>query len=213
MVKAKSTHMQVAKDVARALGDLFGWGDDAAKTFATSEIKDIRPARPYGGISATVYAGMDKFVPFSADSDWPNSPAIGEKTAEIQVIEGVSPKAVKGVFMVRALLKQAATKTGNAKVDQEIADAKKLAADSWTNWVATELFADLLIVRKTDSKKADDALRVISGSKYEDAKAKLDSAFEDGSVGGPLVGRMTLSEGAWLGPAVGATVLRLIAAQ
>jgi len=212
LITAKRSHPQDAKDVARALGDFTGGSDNAAHDFDVAEIQNIPAARPFDGLVADVYQGLEKLLRNSADSDWPSGVTDNDTDKEIQALEGISPKGMKDLLMTRRLVRQAPTKTGNAVTDGRIADAKKLAVDSLTNWIGMELFADLSIAWQNKDKNANAALRVISGPKYATDKAAFDSAFASYSPPGPVLGVVTMSTWGWLAPEVRATVVRLIGA-
>jgi hypothetical protein len=209
LITARGTHPQAAKDVARGLSDLIGWSDNTVQGFVAAEIKDIPAKRPYEDFVGTVYQGIDKLVRNSADSDWPPSAPVAEKSADTQALEGVSPKAMKDLSITRGLVKQPPTKSGNAAVDQGIGDAKKRAVDSLTGWVGMELYADLLVARENESKNFEGALRVISGSKYATSKAAIDKAFAEYEPPDPVLGDVTLKTWSWLAPQVHSTVVRL----
>jgi len=212
LIMAKGTRPQAAKDAVRALGGLIGWGDMAAELFATAEIKNIPAKRPFDEFTGLMYTGLGKVILTSSESDWPPAVTGSDKNAELQALENVSPKTVKDILVTRELVKQTATGTANAAVDQEIADAKKLAVDSLTNWAGMELFADLLIARENEDKNVPAALKVISGPKYATAKIALDNAFAEGAQIGPELGNVTMRVWGWLAPEIRETVVRLTSA-
>jgi len=212
LIAARGTHPQVAKDAVRALGDFVNWGDRAAEEFGTSDIKDLPAARPFGSFVRYVYPALDKLILTSTDSDWPSPSTVtgNDKNAELLALESISPKGVKDILMTRELVKQTATGTGNASVDQEIADAKKLAVESLTNWAGMELFSDLLIARENEDKNVPAALKVISGPKYATDKIAFENAFDEGVQIGPKLGHVTMRVWGWLAPEIRETVIRLM---
>jgi hypothetical protein len=213
LITAKGSQPQAAKDLARTMGNLVGWGDRAAERFATAQIKDVPAKRPFDQLTGFIYLAIDKLILTSADSDWPSpAPAGAEKDTDIQTLEAVSPKAVKDILMTRKLVTQAPTETGNAAVDQEIADAKQLAVESLRNWGGMELFADLLIAKENEDKNVPAALKVISGSKYATDKIAFQAAFDQGVQVGPKLGNVTLQVWGWLAPEIRDTVIRLTSA-
>jgi hypothetical protein len=135
-----------------------------------------------------------------------------DKGAELQALEGVSPKGVKDTLMTRALVKQAPTTTGNAAVDQKIADAKKLVVESLRNYGGMELFAGLLIAKENEDKNVPAALKVISGPKYATDKIAFQAAFDEGVQVGPKLGNVTMEVWGWLAPEIRDTVIRLTSA-
>ena len=207
LVAGKHTHPEAARYLAKAMGDLVGWGDRAAQTFTVAELKDVGPSRG-NGLSSSVYSGIDRFVPVSTDGDWPPFPPEAGKNTELRTVETVSPKAVKDLLMTRELMNQAATKTGNAVLDQQIADAKAMAVKNLTAWVAGEFYADFLIARR-DNRDVSAALKLLSGPKFEAQSALLADAFPGPGIG-PAVGQAHLLVMSWLGPEVVATVDRLL---
>jgi hypothetical protein len=214
LLTAKSTNPQAAKDVVRALGDLVNWGGRAAQDFAAANIKDIGATRPFGSFLGYVYPALDTLIFTSADSDWPSLSAIigNDKGAELQALEAVSPKGVKDILMTRALVKQAPTTTGNAAVDQQIADAKTQAVESLRHYGGMELLAGLLIARENEDKNVPAALKVISGPKYATDKVAFEEAFNEGVQVGPKLGNVNMLVWGWLAPEIRDTVIRLTSA-
>jgi hypothetical protein len=210
LIMAKGSRPQAAKDAVRALGGLIGWGDRAAEDFDTAEIKNIPAKRPFDQFTGLIYTGLDELILTSTDSDWPSAVTGSDKNAELLALESVSPKAVKDILMTRELVKQTPTRTGNAAVDQEIADAKNLAVESLKNWASMELYSDLLIAKENEDKNVPAALKVISGPKYATDKIAFENAFDEGVQIGPKLGHVTMITAGWLGPEVVSTVARLM---
>lgn len=212
LITAKSTQPQAAKE---ALGELVNWDDRAAQKFGAGDIRDVLENNPYGSFLRYVYPAIDKLTFTSADSDWPSLSAIigNDKGAELQALEAVSPKGVKDILMTRALVKQAPTRTGNATVDQQIADAKTQAVESLRHYGGMELLAGLLIARENEDKNVPAALKVISGPKYATDKVAFEEAFNEGVQVGPKLGNVNMLVWGWLAPEIRDTVIRLTGAS